>query len=129
MTVWKGDMADVAEICGDDVAQELCDKLPGIKLYVPQKINRKTPLNHIDIQIANRLMAQFGGDALNIPSNRKTFHETFDAVEALVEKGLTTQEIALRLGITQSYVFKVRRNAGAPKIASKVDPRQLPLFD
>ena len=122
-------MADVAEICGDNVARELCEKLPGIKLYVPQKLTKQNPINRLDRGTAEKLMKEFGGDGLNIPSKRKTFHETFEAVEALVDKGLTTQEIALKLGITQSYVFKVRRNAGAPKITNKPDPRQMPLFE
>jgi hypothetical protein len=41
MTAWRGDMADVAEICGDAVARELCEKLPGILFYVPKRIRDK----------------------------------------------------------------------------------------
>lgn len=122
-------MADVAEICGDDVARELCEKLPGILFYVPKKIRDKGPIGRLDDGIADALVAHFGGDTIYIPSKRKTFHETFEAVEALVDKGLTTQEIALKLGVTQTYVFRVRRKAGAPRIANKPDPRQIPLFE
>lgn len=129
MSDWRGDMADVAEMCGEDVARELCSKLPGIQLYVPSSLTQKTPLNRIEKDIAEQLIAQFCGDTLSVPSQRNSSSDTFAAVEALVDKGLTTQEIALKLGITQAYVFQVRRKAGAPRIANKVDPRQLPLFE
>jgi hypothetical protein len=129
MTAWRGDMADVAEICGDAVARELCEKLPGILFYVPKRIRDKGQIGLLSDAIANTLVSNFGGDTLYIPSKRKTFYETFEAVEALVDKGLTTQQIALKLGVTQAYIFQVRRKAGAPKIANKPDPRQLPLFE
>ncbi len=129
MTEWSGDMADVAEICGENVAQELCDKLPGILLYVPKSPREQGPICKLDGAIAERLITQFGGDKIYIPSKRKTFMDTFEIIEELVDEGLTTQEIALKLGVTQTYVFKVRRKAGAPKISSKPDPRQLPLFE
>lgn len=129
MTVWSGDMADVAEICGDEVARELCEKLPGIWLYIPKKWTANTALHHIDRQMAERLMAAFGGGKIETPGKRRSADDTFRAVEELVDRGLTTQQIALQLDITQAYVFQLRRRAGAPKIASKPDPRQRPLFE
>ena len=127
--VWRGDMADVARTCGDDVARELCDKLPGIDLYVPSKLTGKDHLlNRIDRAIAERLMAGLGGGEVRIPAKRRSWRETFELVEALVDQGLTTQQIALQLGITQSYVFRVRHKAGAIKISRKPDPRQQSIF-
>lgn len=129
VTDWRGDMADVADICGEDVARELCEKLPGIQLYVPKSPKEESRVNRLEKAAAERLIMHFGGDTLRVPSSRRSSRETFEAVEALIDKGLTTQEIALRLGITQAYVFKVRRQAGAPRIAHRPDPRQLPLFE
>ena len=126
--VWTGDMTDVARLCGDDVAWELCDKLPGISFYVPKKVRDRGPLGRLDDGPADLLVRHFGGATIYIPSRRKTYHDTFAAIEALVDKGWSTREIAVHLGITQSYVFRVRRKAGAQKIASKPDPRQLLLF-
>ncbi len=129
MIQWRGDIADVAAICGDDVARELCEALPGILLYVPKNPRDTGPVGRLSDATAATLITHFGGDTIYIPSKRKTFHDTFEAVEALVEKGLTTREIALKLGVTQTYVFRVRKKAGAVRIANKPDPRQLPLFD
>lgn len=129
MTEWYGDMIEVAGICGDDVARELCHKLPGIYLYVPRKMTENTALNLIDRDMAERLMAGLGGGRIEIPGNRRPASETFEKVEALIDKGLTTRQVALQLGITQAYVFQLRRKAGVPKIANRPDPRQLPLFD
>lgn len=122
-------MADVAEICGDDVARELCEKLPGIDLYIPKTPKEKSRVNELSEATAASLVENFGGDTLGVPSSRRSSQDTFNEIETLVDKGLTTQEIALKLGITQSYVFKLRRESGATRIANKPDPRQLPLFE
>jgi hypothetical protein len=129
MTNWSGDMADVADICGNDVARELCEQLPGIRLYVPAELSESNPLTRIDLAIAERLIAMLPGSELYIPSRRKSSQETLAAIEALLDRGLSTQDIALELDITQAYIFKLRREKGVPKIAHRPDPRQLPLFE
>lgn len=66
MTEWSGDMAGVAAVCGDDVARELCEKLPGIWLYIPRSWTDDTMLHRIDKAKAERLMAALGGDKIDI---------------------------------------------------------------
>ena len=127
--VWRADMAEVARLCGDDVARELCEKLPGIRLYVPHDFTEHNPVRLLNRSTARRLMAKFGGGPITIPKLRRSWQETYREVEALLDEGLTTQQIALKLGITQHYVFQVRRKAGAVKIANRPDSRQLSLFD
>jgi len=122
-------MADVAEIAGEAVARELCDKLPGIVVYVPQTIPEKHALRAMDPDRAADLVRHFAGGSLYVPSPRKTYKDTFEQVEVLRADGLTVQQIALRLGITEQQVYAVRRKAGAPRITKEPDPRQLPLFN
>lgn len=122
-------MADVADICGDEVARGLCEHLPGIVFYVPKKMRDAGPITRLPEHIAAALVREFGGDTVYIPSQRPTYQETFKAIEALVDRGLTVQEIALRLGYTEAWIRKCRRKAGAPKIPDKVDPRQMKLFE
>lgn len=131
MTEWRGDMADVAEICGEDVAEELVAKLPGIVFYVPKRIREEKDglINKLEPAIADRLVGSFGGDTLYIAKGRPTYLDTFAAIEELVDEGLTAQKIALKLGVTEAWVYTCRRKAGAPKIANKPDRRQLPLFE
>ena len=122
MTVWRGDMAEVAEACGDDVARELCEKLPGIRLYVPHDFTMRNPIKYIDPSIARRLMAKFGGASITIPKRRRSWKDAYAAVETLLDQGMNTQQIALLLGVTQHYIFQLRRKAGAAKIAKHSDP-------
>ncbi|MCV6583982.1 MAG: helix-turn-helix domain-containing protein [Marinibacterium sp.] len=125
-------MGTVADRCGDACAHALQRTLPGTRFYVPQKYTDKGPLAGLDRQYADALIAEFGGDIIYVPSllsTRVRPEDRFEEVEALVDQGLTTSEIAARLGISQTYVFRIRKAAGAPKIANKVHPDQLPLFD
>lgn len=129
---WRGIMGTIAERCGAAVAHALMDALPGTRFYVPQKYTEGGPLAALTRDQAEALIAEFGGDIIYIPSRLTTRprpEDRFDEVEALIDEGLTTSEIAAKLGISQTYVFRIRKAAGAPKIANKPDPRQLPLFD
>ena len=127
MTAWSGNMAEVAEVCGDDVARELCEKLPGTSFYIPKKFRHRGSLRSLDKDTARVLVRHFGGDYIYIPSQRKNSHDTFKAIETLVDQGLTTSQIATKLGISQSYIFRLRRKAGAPKIAKKRKRQKRPL--
>jgi len=132
MTQWRGIMGEVAQKCGKQVAQALMRQLPGTRFYVPGKYTEKGPLAALDKDDAEALIREFSGEIIYVPSllaTRIKPEDRFEEVEELVDEGLTTSEIAARLGITQRHVHNIRRAAGAPKIANKVHPDQLPLFD
>lgn len=129
MTVWSGDMETIADIYGDEIAQEILDRFPGLRFYVPKKVSTNSSLANLSKEAADALINQFGGGHIYVQSKRRSFEDTYRQIEDLVDKGMSTRDIALKLGITQAYVFQVRSKAGAPKISSKRDPRQLPLFD
>lgn len=132
MTQWRGIMGDIAKKCGDQVAKALMRQLPGTRFYVPKRYTEKGPLADLEKEDAEALIAEFAGQIIYVPSllaTRIKPEDRFDEVEQLVDEGLTTSEIAARLGISQTYVFQIRKAAGAPKIANKVHPDQLPLFD
>ena len=122
---WKGDMADVAAICGDDVAEELSRVLPGITLYVPKSESETSPLMRINVSIAERLRTSFGGDTIYVSSLRPSSEERFEAIQAFIDKGYTVQEAALKVGISERWARKCRELAGSPKITKAPDPRQL----
>lgn len=131
MKAWRGIMGAVAEKCGVKVAEALMSELPGTRFYVPKKFTEAGPLAPLGQQLADAFIAEYAGDIVYIPSRletRPTAAERFEEIEALVDEGLTTSQIAARLGISQARVFQIRREVGAPKISKKPDPRQLALF-
>lgn len=123
--VWTGDMADVAERCGDDVAAELAAKLHGIVVHVPTEMGTDSVLRLIDPAIAARLMERFAGDIIYVSRRRTVSREA--AVKALFEAGVTPKRIALKLGISQRRVQQLKKRSGARK-GRQVDPRQTDLF-
>lgn len=129
MTVWSGDMETVADAYGDDIAQEILDRFPGLRFYVPKKLSKNSALHALSAPAAAALIQLFGGGHIYVQSKRRSFEDTYRQIEDLVDQGMSTRDIALKLGITQAYVFQVRNKAGAPKIANKPDRRQLPLFE
>lgn len=132
MTQWRGIMGSIAEKCGDEVAKALMSELPGSRFYVPKKYTKTGPLSPLDKKIAEALIEEFAGDIIYIPSSlnlRTKPKDRFEDVEALIDQGLTTLQVAAKLGISQTYVFQIRRAAGATKISQKPDLRQLPLFE
>ena len=124
-SVWTGDMADVAERCGDDVAAELAAKIPGIVVHVPAEMGEESVLRLVDPEIAARLMAAFAGDILYVSKRRTVSREA--AVKALYEAGVSPKRIALKLGISQRRVQQLRVRAGARR-GRAVDSRQVDLF-
>lgn len=126
---FKGDLEHVAAICGDDVAEELSECLPGVTVYIPSHQEPDGLLLRLSERTREILTRTLPGDTLYVPMRRRTHAETYDAVEKLVARGLSTAEIALRLRISQTHVFRVRAQAGAPKISKAPDPRQLTFKD
>lgn len=109
--VWTGDMADVAEQCGDDVAAELAARVPGIMIHVPAAMSEKSVLQLIEPAIAERLIDRFAGDTLYISRRRPRSRKA--AVKALYEAGVSPRQIALQLGISQRRVQQLKKSAGA----------------
>ncbi len=128
MIQWRGDMADVAELCGEDVAIELHRKLPGVILYVPAKIRDGNPIKRLSQTTQQNLQSYFSGNTIVISSSRRTAKETLSIIESLLDQGHSSARIALKLGITQNYIFKLRKKASLPRIASRPVPKQLTLF-
>lgn len=123
-------MGEVAQTCGDDVALALMEAFPGTRFCVPKRFVETGMFAPLGREMSERFFAEFGGEMMYIPTSgtRPRPEDHAADVEALVDEGLSTREIAKQLGFSQAYVFKIRRAAGAPKIANKPDPRQLPLL-
>ena len=132
MTRFTGDMADVAEICGADVAEAVLETLPGLNVYIPLKRQENGLIAKLDEAIAERLIQHFGGDRIYVSDPSKPVASKRAQVKDMAEAGLTVQEIALELGITERRVYQLRQLIGLEGVAPKQkrnDPRQIDLFD
>ncbi len=125
---WRGVLGTVAQECGPEVAMALLEKMPGVRFYVPAKYTDTGPLAVLGKEHAEAVIAVFAKDIIYIPSQMATTgtpeerlskkQALLDAIEAQILAGCSTQEIARILGISQGYVFMLRREFGAEKIAS-----------
>lgn len=129
MKEWHGDMAAVAEICGEEVAQELYDHLPGIALYVSRAPRADSLMLRLPEHIAEQLVRQMAGDTIYVSAKRTESAVTFAEIEALIDKGMTVPEVALHMGLTSGWIRECRRNHGAPRLQDKVHPNQLNFFN
>lgn len=122
---FKDDLADIADICGEDVAIELVTKLPGIEVKIPAKFSETNPLAKIDRKIADILIEQFPGDKFYIPMKSADTDKAAD-IRQLHSDGKLPLEIALETGVTERYVRQVLAKAGLKKNAI-VDERQIDI--
>ncbi len=125
---WRGILGAVANKCGPDVALALLENLPGVRFYVPAKYTDAGPLSKLRKAHAEAIISEFAKEIIYIPiplTHRGTYEQNLikkqallDAIEAQVVEGACTQEIARNLGISQNYVFMLRREFGAEKISA-----------
>ena len=128
MREWRGNMAEVAEICGEDLTEKLADLFAGTQIYVPKKPKAKS-LPGLPSEMVQSLAAAFGGDTLTVPSRRSSHTDTAEEIEAYYDAGLTIKEIARKLGYTESWVMRVRKRSGKPRLRDIPDPRQMNMFE
>ena len=126
-TEYTGAMEEVVEICGRAVADELVEVLGGLNLYIPKVVNDGSPLEKLGEASAACLVAAFGGSTIYVSHPRPAPIDPAE-IEAMIAKGHTIQQIALRLETTERQILRIRAAGGQPKIGSRPDPRQLRLF-
>ena len=101
-----GILAEIAEAVGDEVALRIALEHGGDDGWdVPRHIDSRA--GHalrelVGEQAARIITARFGGDAIPVPLARRA------VVQYLYGKGLTTAEVATRLGITRRTARRYR---------------------
>lgn len=121
------DMEDVQAICGDDVAQELLNKLPGVEVKVPARWSANNPLARIDRDKAERLIKDLAGNKFYVPTHIGRT-DTRRAALQLRGEGQSTIEIALELKVSERHVRNLL--SGKPLPRRKIhDDRQVDLED
>jgi len=127
MSEFCGDLKEVADILGEDVARALRACCGGLEIVVPETPPTSGPLAALPAEMLRALCETFPRDRLYIAKGTcPRPGETRARVLRLAEDGLTTQQIARRLNITDR---QVRRHLAGRRLAARQDARQLPLFD
>ena len=129
MDEFTGDLKDVAEILGPEVARELRRVAGGLEVTIPETPPEDGPLAQMPREMLKRLCAAFPRDRLYIstgtdPQRRRTR----ERVAELKRKGLRNWEIARRLGISER---QVRNHLSRARCPVRDAPRlpQLPFHD
>ena len=127
MSEFTGDLKEVADILGSDVARELRAVCGGLEIVIPETPPENGPLAALPREMLELLCSTFPRDRLYIAKGTcPRPGETLRQVLRLAEQGLTTQQIARRLGITDR---RVRHHLSGRSLPTRHDPRQLSLFE
>ena len=128
--VYTGDMAEVEEACGTEVADALAEVLGGIHVYVPREPCDDSPLAKLEDAHVEALIASFAQSMIYV-SRRRARPEPTDPrkVVALLDEGLTVKQVAVKLQITDVHVYRIVRKARAALPSARALPGQLSLFD
>lgn len=116
--VFRADIADIAEIIGDEAAWRLARAFGGCKLYVPQSVSDTHPIAAaIGPALAARFCAQWHGSWFYFPiavSRRRRIQE-------LAAAGQSPSSIAREVFVSERYVYAVLAESRASE--------QLEMFD
>jgi len=127
MSEFCGDLKEVADILGPEVARALRGACGGLEIVIPEKPPASGPLSELPREMLEQLCATFPRDRLYIAKGTcPRPGETRARVHDLARRGMTTQQIARRLGITDR---QVRRHLAGRRLSAPHDPRQMSLFD
>ncbi len=131
---WPEGLGAIAEILGDEIAWELVSCCPGIRLDIPKT---DTQHNYAFMQLSEttrqKLRKEFGGDRFYIPKFENERNEAIAAaIEVMSVEGCSYQEIALKLGLTETRIWQIKSARASSKTTSgptpRQDPRQKSLF-
>jgi len=128
---FNGDMCDVADVCGSDIATKLIQHYPCTHFYVPH--NAKNPsLNIFTEEEALKLVEFYAGDTIYISAKSDHNASKRDDVKKLTAEGRTAQQIAVVLKMSQGRVYQIKRalkDEGIPcPKGQRQDDNQLSLF-
>ena len=104
-------LAEIAEVAGREAALDLALHMRGTRLHVPSPANLGAdhPLARAVGLIAARLIAdRFKGESIYVPKANRAL------VRHLHARGVAAGDIAARLGITKSAVWRYRQGFRSP---------------
>lgn len=120
---YRGDIADVVDLCGAEVATEMVERLGGLDIRVPAELSADHPLMRLTEPTRARFLKHFGAsERLYIP---RQLGSKADLARSMKRQGRSVEEIALTLQVTMRTVYNWLGGAGSKRPA---DTRQSDLF-
>lgn len=115
-----GLLAEIAELIGAEAAGRLCRACGGVSYYLPAKPKPTHPWAQVvGLEAMEILCAQYGGSRLTLPKGDNAAKRR-RVLQLLREGRLSVRQIAIKAGVTERYVSKMR---------GRQDEARLPLFD
>lgn len=117
------EMRWVAEDCGLDVAIEMIRRLRGVRVYVPSMDLDKPPQTPVDmpnedmqlvaelcgLELAMKLLDKMAGVTISIPQKALPINSLIISNF----NGRNANRLAIQLGVSRSFVYKVAKASGA----------------
>lgn len=113
---------DIAETLGLDVVIKLVDHFGGCELFIPSQLKPDHPLMALGEEAAQALVGYCPKDRIDVPKSLNP-RPTASTIEVLESRGLTRNQIARELNITQRHVRRVANGKDTS------NPDQTNLFD
>jgi len=123
---WTGDMADVAALCGDEVAAALAATVPGLYLWVCREPRQGSALARLEPWVIEALVCSMPSQHIYVSRPRIAAGDIAREAARLRGEGESIQAIALALGVSERRVYRCLK--GGPTRGRKLDGRQGDLF-
>jgi hypothetical protein len=124
------DLKGLCDLCGSrEAALALIEAHGGTAIYVPQRHEKSDLRDTLDAGLIERLRQRYAGDWMRVPQAKAW------RVQVYRGRGMTIRDIALRLTMTESGVYKSLRLAGLSNTLSSAPTsrqaagQQLDLLD
>ncbi|MBB4122934.1 sigma factor-like helix-turn-helix DNA-binding protein [Martelella radicis] len=113
--------AELRAMLGDADFLKIVERVGGIRFYVPHEPERSNDKEGLGAEILTRLSNAYAGEYIKVPLARRWRADQYRL------QGLSQADIARRLGMSESGVYKLLKSSPrAPK--PKKPSRQMDLF-
>lgn len=117
-------LSDIAELCGTQVMWKIWQNYAGGQIYIPVKYDENHKLATILTQEEFKLLIKYFGGIKEDIATQDIQDSKKAKINALIEEGLTTTQIAKEVKCSQRWVRNVKND-----VPLFIDNRQLSLFD
>lgn len=102
-------LAEIAALCGQQVAACLLAEFGGQRIYIPKKPAANSPLScAVGAGFAQKIAAHYGGDYIEVPSANPARARARRLARAVAESDASANDLAREFQVTRRWVSKLR---------------------